>query len=142
LTAGGGAGYARLVIGAFSGIKRLALGAGVMVSLVCACVGDDSTGADASSDACSIGNEGCPCTSGGACNPGLACRSNFCVNLGDDGGPDANLDAGADATDAADAADATDATDAGCVPNGATCTTSGECCSGFCNGICQTSVTD
>ena len=32
--------------------------------------------------ACQVGEEGCPCTASGACDPGLQCLSNFCVDLG------------------------------------------------------------
>src|SRR5262245_36788566 len=31
---------------------------------------------------CEVGMEGCECTTGGACNPGLTCLSNLCVNAG------------------------------------------------------------
>lgn len=45
-------------------------------------------------DDCAIGSERCACTTGGACNPGLACMSNTCVNTTvgpspDGGGPSA-----------------------------------------------------
>ncbi len=33
-------------------------------------------------DSCTIGAEGCECTAGGACDPGLTCLSNTCVNAG------------------------------------------------------------
>jgi hypothetical protein len=39
-------------------------------------------------DECAVGTEGCSCTVGGACDPGLECRSNLCVNactVGNDG---------------------------------------------------------
>src|SRR5260221_12282884 len=29
---------------------------------------------------CSVGSEGCACTPGGACDPGLSCLSKFCVD--------------------------------------------------------------
>jgi hypothetical protein len=32
--------------------------------------------------ACDVGSEGCECTTGGACNNGLICLSNLCVNAG------------------------------------------------------------
>src|SRR5450432_2555224 len=36
---------------------------------------------------CAVGKESCPCTPGGACDPGLTCASMKCVNLGTvDGG--------------------------------------------------------
>ena len=34
-------------------------------------------------DQCDVGTEGCECTPGGACDPGLTCASNTCVDLGD-----------------------------------------------------------
>ena len=33
-------------------------------------------------EACTIGSEGCDCTVGGACDPGLTCLSMICVNAG------------------------------------------------------------
>ena len=33
-------------------------------------------------EACTIGSEGCECTGGGACDPGLTCLSMICVNAG------------------------------------------------------------
>jgi hypothetical protein len=33
---------------------------------------------------CDVGSEGCECTTGGACNTGLVCLSNLCVNAGPD----------------------------------------------------------
>jgi hypothetical protein len=35
-----------------------------------------------SGGACSVGEEGCPCTPRGACDPGLSCLSEFCVDVG------------------------------------------------------------
>jgi hypothetical protein len=35
---------------------------------------------DKSAETCTIGSEGCVCTKGGACDPGLTCLSNRCVN--------------------------------------------------------------
>ncbi len=35
---------------------------------------------------CTIGAEGCPCTQGGACDPGLSCLSNLCVDRDGSGG--------------------------------------------------------
>ena len=34
------------------------------------------------SDSCVVGSEGCDCTSGGGCDPGLTCLSMTCVNAG------------------------------------------------------------
>jgi hypothetical protein len=42
-------------------------------------------------EACVIGSEGCDCTAGGACDPGLQCLSKTCVNAGP------NFEEGADA---------------------------------------------
>lgn len=36
-------------------------------------------------DSCSVGSEGCSCTTGGGCDPGLDCRSMMCVCLDDEG---------------------------------------------------------
>jgi hypothetical protein len=36
-------------------------------------------------NSCSIGKESCACTAGGACDPGLVCRSSLCVKLPDGG---------------------------------------------------------
>jgi hypothetical protein len=44
-------------------------------------VGCSSAPADSSST-CPVGSEGCACTTGGACDNGLLCASNFCVNAG------------------------------------------------------------
>ena len=49
-------------------------------------MGDDDGGGGASSGdggACSVGSEGCACTSGGSCDPGLTCASHLCVDVGD-----------------------------------------------------------
>src|ERR1700689_4826667 len=50
-------------------------------TIVVACVGD----ADPNPSGCDVGTVGCPCTSGGACNPTLTCASNTCVDLNADG---------------------------------------------------------
>ncbi len=44
-------------------------------------------------DECVVGAEGCECTLGGACDPGLACLSEFCVDVGGAGGAGASNDA-------------------------------------------------
>jgi len=46
--------------------------------------GADETGSGGSSTTgpCEEGSESCPCTPGGACDPGLECLSNLCVDLG------------------------------------------------------------
>src|SRR5688500_7035101 len=33
-------------------------------------------------DGCDVGTEGCACTPGGSCDPGLTCASSTCVDLG------------------------------------------------------------
>jgi hypothetical protein len=48
-------------------------------------VGADTSGDDATagtSGMCTVGAEGCPCTGGGGCDPGLACLSTVCVDPG------------------------------------------------------------
>jgi hypothetical protein len=104
------------------------------LAVVTACVGDSSTsGTDASSDACSVGSEGCPCTSGGACNPGLSCESKVCVNLNVDSGPEAGPDAPNDAP-----ADIVDAADESCQALNTNCSSNGQCCSNYCTaGLCK-----
>lgn len=56
----------------------LALGA----AYGCAAGSDDDTAAPG----CPVGSETCPCTSGGACDPGLACLSDICVDPDGSGG--------------------------------------------------------
>ncbi len=73
------------------------------------CVGDSTVGGDGGpdtgADACAVGNEGCACTSGGACNPGLECLSKLCVNPNKDAGADSGpSDGGAGDADAASCA--------------------------------------
>ena len=45
-------------------------------------------------DSCPVGSERCPCTTGGACNAGLECRSGLCVETSS--GADADAEAEAD----------------------------------------------
>lgn len=47
---------------------------------------------------CDIGMEGCACTSGGACNPGLTCLSNLCVNAGSNPNEQSDAETGDDNT--------------------------------------------
>jgi hypothetical protein len=42
-------------------------------------------GGGGASSACTTGSEGCPCTTGGGCDPGLECKSSLCVDLGGGG---------------------------------------------------------
>jgi hypothetical protein len=44
----------------------------------------ESKGGGGGSGSCDIGIEGCECTQGGACDPGLECVDDVCVDLGDD----------------------------------------------------------
>ncbi|MCA9712707.1 MAG: hypothetical protein KDK70_43160 [Myxococcales bacterium] len=41
-----------------------------------------TTAADSTTGPCVDGQEGCPCTPGGACDPGLQCLSDLCVDVG------------------------------------------------------------
>ena len=50
----------------------------------------DSTTQATDSGTCQVGSEGCPCTTGGGCDPGLTCLSDLCV--------DANAPTSADPT--------------------------------------------
>lgn len=54
------------------------VGVGALVAIGCA------EGADPND--CTVGSEGCECTLGGACDPGLQCLSKFCVDPGGAGG--------------------------------------------------------
>jgi hypothetical protein len=69
-----------------------ALAAGLLLGV--ACTGPypmaDDTGPSATSTGgdCEIGSEGCMCTAGGTCDPGLVCASKKCVRIDDTTGPD------------------------------------------------------
>ena len=43
--------------------------------------GADGTASSSSDGPCIDGREGCPCTPGGACDPGLMCLSDLCVDV-------------------------------------------------------------
>jgi Protein of unknown function (DUF1566) len=58
---------------------------------------------------CEIGSEGCQCTSGGACDDGLTCLSDLCVNTGSDSDSDADTDGDTDSDTDADIDGDTDA---------------------------------
>ncbi|MCB9713885.1 MAG: hypothetical protein H6712_08530 [Myxococcales bacterium] len=44
--------------------------------------GMDGTGSDGTTGPCVPGAEGCSCTPGGGCDPGLTCLSELCVDVG------------------------------------------------------------
>lgn len=46
-----------------------------------ACVIDEHDSSGGTSGACEVGHEGCPCTSGGSCNPGFTCDNNLNICL-------------------------------------------------------------
>ncbi|MEM9461875.1 MAG: hypothetical protein AAGF11_47390 [Myxococcota bacterium] len=46
-----------------------------------AATGADGTASGSSEGPCVAGQEGCPCTPGGACDPGLMCLSDLCVDV-------------------------------------------------------------
>jgi hypothetical protein len=51
--------------------------------------GDGDAGdGDGDDSGCPIGSEGCPCTGGGACDPGLMCEGGICVPASGDGDGD------------------------------------------------------
>ncbi|MCA9720665.1 MAG: VWA domain-containing protein [Myxococcales bacterium] len=57
-----------------------------LVALLCAAplgCGDDATQNTTNAE-CPVGSEGCPCTGGGACDAGLSCLSDVCVDAGSD----------------------------------------------------------
>ncbi|MCP4679217.1 MAG: hypothetical protein GY854_27770 [Deltaproteobacteria bacterium] len=73
-----------------------------IVLMIGACLGvagcgDDDWGTrvDAGED-CPLGSEGCPCTSGGGCDPGLTCLSDTCVAAGGDTDGDTDTDTDGD----------------------------------------------
>ena len=41
----------------------------------------DSTAGSGDTGGCTVGSAGCPCTTGGGCDPNLTCLSNTCVEL-------------------------------------------------------------
>lgn len=57
-----------------------------LVALVASAVFVAAGCAQAADDACPVGTEGCECTLGGACDPGLLCLSSFCVDPDGAGG--------------------------------------------------------
>lgn len=61
-----------------------------------ACSDSSSQGeaSGAPTDSCQLGTEGCSCTAGGACDPGLECRSGLCVDPGGDGSSGTGDDGG------------------------------------------------
>ena len=46
--------------------------------------GDTDTEELTTDSQCTVGSEGCACTVGGACDPGLSCHSDICVDVGGD----------------------------------------------------------
>jgi hypothetical protein len=66
--------YAALLVGVFALIG---------------CGDDDAVADEGDGGSCSVGEEGCPCTGGGACDRGLTCASDLCVDLGGGPGPNA-----------------------------------------------------
>lgn len=59
------------------GLALMALCAAVIASSCAASEGGEETD---DGGACTVGAEGCPCTQGGACDPGLTCLSDLCVD--------------------------------------------------------------
>ena len=59
---------------------RLGLALVCLLALACSKVNtaDGETGPGQDSDRCPIGSDGCPCTTGGACDPGLDCVDEVC----------------------------------------------------------------
>src|SRR5688500_8916586 len=50
------------------------------------CAAGGSNGGSSSGGECAVGSEGCSCATGGACDPGLQCLSNLCVDPDGSGG--------------------------------------------------------
>ncbi len=57
------------------------------IVLVSGCSDDEANGSD-----CPVGSEGCPCTGGGACDPGLDCIDDACGSAGGDSDVDSDTD--------------------------------------------------
>jgi hypothetical protein len=68
---------------------------------------------------CPVGGEACPCTEGGACDPGLSCLSNVCVAL------DPGTEEGGPSTSAGTTASTEGGTSAGTMTTGVDDTTGG-----------------
>ncbi len=64
--------------------SHAAVSMGVLLSAVA--LGCSSSNDSNNTGKCPIGTEACACTMGGACDPGLECRSNLCVRLSGTGG--------------------------------------------------------
>ena len=56
------------------------------LAFACAASNEDTGGDDSATGTCPVGSEACPCTMGGACDPGLECLSNICVDPTPTGG--------------------------------------------------------
>ena len=75
-------------------MRRLELALACLVASAAACFiasSDDTVAEDTETGTttgeCPVGTETCPCTPGGACDPGLECRSGLCVAGDGDGDP-------------------------------------------------------
>lgn len=66
----------------------------VLVGFVLSCGG--SGGGGGGDGDCPVGSERCPCTGGGACDPGLECLSDVCVDAGGDSDADTDVDSDVD----------------------------------------------
>ncbi len=89
-------------MGRFARARRRAV-AGLGMALLASAGSAASPGCskdEAEAETCAGGTEGCPCTLGGACDPGLACYSNRCVEDPDTASGDADGEGG-DAGEAA-----------------------------------------
>jgi hypothetical protein len=85
-----------------------------------------------SEDECQVGTEGCACTPGGSCDPGLACASHTCVDLESGSEGDAEPgDTSADDDDATSSDDGAPESSSGgvdeCIESGGTRLESGYC---------------
>src|SRR5450432_3202216 len=110
-------------------VKAVAGFVGVMgvVFVAAAMLAQGCGGGSAAS--CAVGKESCPCTPGGACDPGLTCASMKCVNLGTvDGGGTAGATGTAGGTAGGGGAGASGGTaEAACANYGAVCQKINDC---------------
>src|SRR3954447_24692764 len=62
--------------------KRWLLGTGLTTWMLGACGSASGSMAESAMPAdCAVGTEGCACTKGGSCDPGLNCASKVCVSF-------------------------------------------------------------
>lgn len=92
----------------------------------------------AQEDACILGTEFCPCTSGGECDPGLSCASNVCLGGGATGAGGSSAGVGGSGGGAGGAVGAACTTDDACQAR--LCLAPPSFPGGYCSKICGAQV--